>query len=161
MPAQARRRIPQPAGVRWLAAAVGLPLEEVTAAAQQQHRRRLELRFLASTTLVAPSAQPQCGTLEEDVERRELLLLFRRAATAGLLASTLQPLRGIASPAPIGADTLEAAMTISKSYRRLWPTTPADDLRDLVLGHLRLISRLPASAAPTASRSISAASACV
>ena len=154
-----RGRIPHPDGLRWLAAAVGLPLEEVTAAAQQQHRRRLELRFLASTTLVAPSAQPQCGTLEEDVERRELLLLFRRAATAGLLASTLQPLRGIASPAPIGADTLEAAMTISKSYRRLWPTTPADDLRDLVLGHLRLISRLLASATSETDRASLAAAA--
>jgi transcriptional regulator with XRE-family HTH domain len=108
-----RGRIPHPDGLRWLAAAVGLPLEQVTAAAGQQRRRRLELRLLASTTLMAPSTESQCGTLDEDVERRELLLLFSRAATAGLLASTLQPLRGLASPAPIGADTLEAAMTIS------------------------------------------------
>jgi hypothetical protein len=154
-----RGRIPHPDGLRWLAAAVGLPFGEVAAAARQQRRRRLELRLLASAALVAPSTEPQCGTLDEDVERRELLLLFSRAATAGLLASTLQPLRGLASPAPIGADTFEAAMTISKSYRRLWSTTPADDLRDLVLGHLRLISRLLASATSDTDRASLAAAA--
>src|SRR5437660_8347473 len=155
-----RGRIPHPDGLRWLAAAVGLPLEAVTAAAQQQRRRRLELRVLASIALVAPSTASQCGTLDDDeVERREILLLFSRAATAGLLASTLQALQGLASPAPIGADTLEAATTISKSYRRLWATTPADDLRDLVLGHLRLISRLLASATSETDRASLAAAA--
>jgi len=155
-----RGRIPHPDGLRWLAFAVGLPFEEVAAAARQQRRRRLELRLLASTTVVAPSAESQCGTLDEDdVERRQLLLIFGRAATAGLLASTLQPLRGLASAAPIGIDTLEAAMTISKSYRRLWATTPAEDLRDLVLGHLRLISRLLASATSETDRASLAAAA--
>src|SRR2546422_1296599 len=85
-----RGRIPHPDGLRWLAAAVGLLVEEVTAAARQQSRRRVELRLLASTTLMPPASGSHCGRLDEDVERRELLLLFRRAATAGLLASTLQ-----------------------------------------------------------------------
>ncbi len=66
---------------------------------------------------------------------------------------------GLASAAPIGIDTLEAAMTISKSYRRLWATTPAEDLRDLVLGHLRLISRLLASATSETDRASLAAAA--
>jgi transcriptional regulator with XRE-family HTH domain len=43
-----RGRIPHPDALRWLAAAVGLPLDEVIAAARRQRRYRLELRVLAS-----------------------------------------------------------------------------------------------------------------
>src|SRR2546427_11409891 len=69
-----RGRIPHPDTLRWLAAAIGLPLDEVAAAARSQRRYRLELRLLASTD--APSGEPPCGTLDEDMERRELLLLM-------------------------------------------------------------------------------------
>ncbi|MEA2592869.1 MAG: hypothetical protein QOD62_2700 [Actinomycetota bacterium] len=137
-----RGRIPHPDALRWLAAAVGLPLDEVAAAAQTQRRYRLDLRLLTSTDAIGSSGKPQCGTLDEDVERREVLLLFGRAATAGLLTSTLGHLPALASPAPVDAEAIEAATTISRSYRRLWQTTRAEDLRELVLGHLRLISRL-------------------
>src|SRR5216684_4508035 len=65
-----RGRVPHPDTLRWLAAAVGLPVDELAAAAQRQRRHRLELRLLASTD--APRADPPCGTLDEDVERREL-----------------------------------------------------------------------------------------
>jgi transcriptional regulator with XRE-family HTH domain len=137
-----RGRIPHPEALRWLAAAVGLPIDEVTAAARRQRRYRLELRLLTSAGAMGSSGQPQCGTLDEDVERREVLLLFGRAATAGLLTSTLGQLPALASPAPVDAEAIEAATTVSRSYRRLWLTTPAEDLRELVLGHVRLISRL-------------------
>src|SRR5437588_2340935 len=82
-----RGRVPHPDTLRWLAAAVGLPLGELAAAAQRQRRYRLELRVLASTGV--PEGEPQCGTLDGDVERRELLRLMGRAATAGVLTSTL------------------------------------------------------------------------
>ncbi|MGH2731523.1 MAG: hypothetical protein ACRDJG_00980 [Actinomycetota bacterium] len=134
-----RGRIPHPDTLRWLAAAVGLPVDEVAAAAQKQRRYRLELRVLAS------SRDRECATLDEDVERRDLLGLFSRAAKAGLLASSLRPLSAIGSTLPVGDGAIEAATTISRSYRRLWSTTPAQDLIDLVKGHLRLISRLLAS----------------
>src|SRR5437588_11950135 len=80
-----RGRIPHPDALRWLAAAVGLPFDEVTAAAQRQRTYRRELRLLTSADAdaVGSSGEPQCGTLDEDVERREVLLLFGRAATAG------------------------------------------------------------------------------
>src|SRR6266852_3769994 len=137
-----RGRIPHPDALRWLAAAVGLPFDEVAAAAQRQRRYRLELRLLASTDTTGSCGGPQCGTLDEAVERRELLVLFGRAATAGLLTSTLGRLPALASPTPVGAEAIEAATTVSRGYRQLWLTTPAEDLRDLVLGHLRLIARL-------------------
>jgi transcriptional regulator with XRE-family HTH domain len=139
-----RGRIPHPDTLRWLAAAVGLPLDEVAAAAQRQRRYRLELRVLA--TADSPSTPP-CGTLDEDVERRELLGLMGRAATAGVLTSTLGRLPAVVSPAPVGANSeaIEAAASVARSYRRLWSTTPTEDLRDQVLGHLRLVSRLLAS----------------
>jgi hypothetical protein len=105
----------------------------------------LRLLTSADADAMGSSGKPQCGTLDEEVERRELLLLFGRAATAGLLTSTLRHLPALASPAPVDAEAIEAATTVSRSYRRLWPTTRAEDLRELVLGHLRLISRLMSS----------------
>src|SRR6266849_3366533 len=87
VPSYHRGRIPRPDALRWLAAAVGLPLDEVIAAARRQRRYRLELRVLASAD--TPWGEPQCGTLDEDVKRRELLRLMGRAATAGVLTSTL------------------------------------------------------------------------
>ena len=137
-----RGRIPHPDALRWLAAAVALPLDEVVAAAQRQRRYRLELRLLASTDPLGSFGKSQCGTLDEDVERREVLLLFGRAATAGLLTSTLRHLPALASPPPVDVEAIEAATSVSRSYRQLWLTTPAEDLRELVLRHLRLISRL-------------------
>ncbi|MGH2733384.1 MAG: hypothetical protein ACRDJG_10700 [Actinomycetota bacterium] len=134
-----RGRIPHPDTLRWLAVAVGLPVDEVAAAAQKQRRYRLELRVLAS------SRDPECATLDEDVERRDLLGLFSRAAKAGLLASSLRHLPAVGAMLPVEDGAIEAATTISKNYRRLWSTTPAQDLIDLVQGHLRLISRLLAS----------------
>ena len=135
-----RGRVPHPDALRWLAAAVGLPLEELAAAAERQRIYRLELRVLGSASL--PEGEPQCGTLDEDVERRELLRLMGRAATAGVLTSTLGHLSASASTSPVDADAIEAATTVSRAYRRLWSTTPNEDLRGPVLGHLRLVSRL-------------------
>src|SRR2546427_2100218 len=79
-----RGRIPHPDALRWLAAAVGVPFEEAAAAAHRQRRYRLELRLLTSTEPTessGPPGTPECATLGEDVERRDLLLLFGRAAT--------------------------------------------------------------------------------
>jgi transcriptional regulator with XRE-family HTH domain len=139
-----RGRIPHPDTLRWLAAAVGLPLDEVAAAARRQRRYRLELRVLASAD--APGGEPHCGTLDEDVERRELLRLMGRAATAGVLTSTLGHVPAPAAAAPVGAEAIEAAATVARSYHRLWATTAAGDLRGPVLGHLGLISQLLSSA---------------
>jgi transcriptional regulator with XRE-family HTH domain len=139
-----RGRIPHPDALGWLAAAVGLPLDEVIAAARRQRRYRLELRVLASAE--TPSGEPPCGTLEEDVERRELLRLVGRAATAGALAPTLGRLPAFAPTAPVDDDAIEAAMTVARGFRRLWSTTPNEALRGPVLGHLRLVSRLLTSA---------------
>ena len=135
-----RGRIPQPDALRWLAAALGLPFEEVAAAARKQRRYRQELRFLAS--IDTPWGEPPCGTLDEDMERRELLRLMARAATAGVLTSTLGRLPASASTMPVDGEAIEAAATAARSYHRLWSTTPNEDLRGPVLGHLRLISRL-------------------
>ncbi len=55
-----RGRIPHPDTLRWLAAAVGLPLDEIAAAAQRQRRYRLELRVLA--TADSPSTPPMRDT---------------------------------------------------------------------------------------------------
>src|SRR2546429_8074331 len=93
-----RGRIPHPDALRWLAAAVGLPLDEVIAAARRQRRYRLELRVLASAD--TPHGKPQCGTIDEDVERRELLRLMGRAATAGGPASPPGPRPAAAPPPP-------------------------------------------------------------
>src|SRR5437660_874073 len=131
-----RGRIPHPDALRWLAAAVALPLDEVIAAARRQRRYRLELRVLASAD--TPHGKPQCGTLDEDVERRQLLLLMGRAATAGVLTSTLGRVPASASRTPAGAEAIEAAAMVARSYHQLWATTPTEELRDLVLGHLRL-----------------------
>jgi len=139
-----RGRIPHSDALRWLAAAVGLPLDEAIAAARRQRRYRLELRVLASAD--AHVGEPQCGTLHEDVERRELLRLMGRAASAGVLTSALGRVPASASAAPAGAEGIEAATTVARSYYRLLQTTPTEDLRDLVLGHLRLVFRLLTSA---------------
>jgi transcriptional regulator with XRE-family HTH domain len=139
-----RGRIPHPDALRWLAAAVGLPLDEVIAAARRQRRYRLELRVLASAS--TPWGEPPCGTLDEDMERRELLRLMGRAATAGALTSALGRVPATASTVPAGAEGIEAAAAAARSYHRLWATTPNEDLRGPVLGHLRLISRLLTSA---------------
>ncbi len=135
-----RGRIPHPDALRWLAAAVGLPLDEVIAAARRQRRYRLELRVLASAD--TPLGNPQCGTLNEDVERRELLRLMGRAATAGALTSALGRVPASASTAPPDAEGIEAATTVARSLHRLWPTTATEDLQGPVLAHQRLISRL-------------------
>jgi hypothetical protein len=136
-----RGRIPHPDPLRWLAAALGLPFEEVAAAARKQRRYRLEMRVLASSDSVE-SFKPHYGTLDEDVERRELLALFGRAATAGLLTSTLGRLPAPASTTPVDAGAIDAVTSASRSYRQLWSATAAEDLRELAFGHLRLISRL-------------------
>jgi transcriptional regulator with XRE-family HTH domain len=135
-----RGRVPHPDTLRWLAAAVGLPLDELAAAAQRQRRYRLELRVLGSAD--APGGEPQCGTLDQDVERRELLRLMGRAATAGAIAPALGRLSTHAPTAPVDADAIEAATTVARAFRRLWSTTPNEDLRGPVLSHLRLVSRI-------------------
>ena len=140
-----RGRIPHPDALRWLAAALGLPFEEVAAAARKQRRYRLELRVLGPTDGTAPSTS-ESATLDEDVKRRELLALFGRAATAGLLGSALGRLPVLASTAPVDAGSIGAVTSVSRSLRQLWSTVPAGDLRDMVLGHARLISRLFTSA---------------
>src|SRR5437588_2175746 len=137
-----RGRVPHPDTLRWLAAAVGLPLDELAAAAQRQRRYRLELRVLGSTDVVGSSGTPECGTLDGYVERRELLGLMGRAAAAGVVAPTLGRLPAPASTAPVDADAIEAATTVARAFRRLWSTTPNEDLQGPVLGHLRLVSRL-------------------
>jgi transcriptional regulator with XRE-family HTH domain len=139
-----RGRIPHPDALRWLAAAVGLPLDEVIAAARRQRRYRLELRVLASAD--TPWGEPPCGTLDEDMERRELLRLMGRAATAGALTSALGRVSASASTTPAAAEGIGAAATVARSYHQLWSTTPNEDLRGPVLGHLRLVSRLLTSA---------------
>jgi len=136
-----RGRIPHPDALRWLAAALDLPFDDVVAAAQKQRRYRLELRLLTSSDGVA-SSKAQYGTLDEDVERRELLALFGRAATAGLVTSTLGRLPALASATPVDVGAIEAVTSASGSYRRLWLTTPAEHLREPVLSHLRLMSSL-------------------
>jgi transcriptional regulator with XRE-family HTH domain len=135
-----RGRVPHPDALRWVAAALGLPLDELAAAAEQQRRYRLELRVLGSAGL--PGGAPACGTLDEDVERRELLRLMGRAAAAGVVAPALGHLPAPASTTPVDGTTVEAATAIARSYRRLWATTPNEDLHGPVLGHLRLVSRL-------------------
>jgi hypothetical protein len=69
-----------------------------------------------------------------------------RAATAGALTSALGHVPASASTVPAGSEGIEAAASVARSYYRLLPTTPTEDLRDLVLGHLRLVSRLLTSA---------------
>ncbi len=155
-----RGRIPHPDALRWLAAALGLPLDEVAAAARRQRRYRLELRLLASTDTLGPHGKPQCGTLDEAVERRELLVLFGRAATAGLFTTTLGRLPALASTTPVDGEAIEAATTVSRGYRQLWLTTPPEDLRELVLGHLRLVSRLLLSTTSEKDQARLAAAAC-
>jgi transcriptional regulator with XRE-family HTH domain len=152
-----RGRIPHPDTLRWLAAAVGLPLDEVAAAARRQRRYRQELRLLASAD--SPGSEPHCGTLDEDVERRELLGLMGRAATAGVLTSALGREPASASTARADAEGIEAAATVARSYHRLWATTPTEDLRDLVLGHLRLVSRLLTAASEKDQARLAAAAA--
>src|SRR5207247_654972 len=137
-----RGRVPHPDTLRWLAAAAGLPLDELAAAAQRQRRYRLELRVLGSTDAVESCGTPECGTLDRDVERRELLRRMGRAAAAGVVAPALGRLPTPASTAPVDADAIEAATTVARAYRWLWSTTPNEDLRGPVLGHLRLVSRL-------------------
>jgi transcriptional regulator with XRE-family HTH domain len=139
-----RGRVPHPDALRWVAAALGLPLDELAAAAEQQRRYRLELRVLGSAGL--PGGAPACGTLDEDVERRELLRLMGRAAAAGVVAPALGHLPASASTTAVDADAVEAATTVARAFRRLWATTPNEDLRGPVLGHLRLVSRLLAAA---------------
>lgn len=134
-----RSRVPYPDGLRWLAAALDLPFQEVSAAAHQQRRSRLELRVLASAE---PYGEASCGTLEADVRRRELLALFGRAAKAGLLVSTLPHLSSVLPASSVGNEAIEAVASASRSYRQLWSTTPTEDLREPVLAHLRLIARL-------------------
>ena len=136
-----RGRIPHPDALRWLAAALGLPFDEVATAARKQRRYRLELRLLASIEGVV-SSKSQYGTLDEDVKRRELLALFGRAATAGLVTSALGHQPALASATPVDAGAIEAVTSASRSYRRLWLTTPAEHLREPVLSHLRLMSSL-------------------
>jgi transcriptional regulator with XRE-family HTH domain len=140
-----RGRIPHADLRRWLAVALDLPLEEVAAAAEAQARYRMELRLLGSIEGMAPG-RPESGTLKEDVQRRDLLSLFGRAATAGLLGSALGRLPVLSSTTPVDAGSIEAVTSVSRSYRQLWSTVPAEDLRDMVLGHARLISRLFTSA---------------
>src|SRR2546426_8354474 len=53
-----RGRIPYPDGLRWLAAALDLPFEEIAAAAHQQRRTRLELRVLTSAESVETYGEP-------------------------------------------------------------------------------------------------------
>ncbi len=142
-----RGRIPHPDALRWLAAAVGLPIEEVVGAANRQRRYRWQMRLLVSSEDLGLFSDPECATLDEDVERRDLLGLFSRAAKAGLLASSLRHLPAIGPVLPVGDEAIDAVTAISKNYRRLWSTTPAQDLIDLVQGHLRLISRLLTSTA--------------
>src|SRR5438270_3426623 len=137
-----RGRVPHPDTLRWLAAAAGLPLDELAAAAQRQRRYRLELRVLGSTDVVGSSGTPECGTLDGYVERRELLGLMGRAAAAGVVPPTLGRLPAPASTAPVDADAIEAATTVARAFRRLWSTTPNEDLQGPVLGHLRVVSRL-------------------
>src|SRR5712691_5112046 len=111
-----RGRVPHPDTLRWLAAAVGLPLDELAAAAQRQRRYRLELRVLGSAAL--PEGEPQCGTLDGDVERRELLRLMGRVAAVGVVAPALGRLPAPAAAAPVDADTIEAVATVARSYHR-------------------------------------------
>src|SRR5712692_7358901 len=73
-------------------------------------------------------------------------------AASSLFCSAAPPQRGFLLPRwgacrPLpprrpSTEAIEAATTVSRGYRQLWLTTPAEDLRDLVLGHLRLIARL-------------------
>src|SRR2546422_1413341 len=153
-----RGRIPHPDTLRWLAAAIGLPLDKVAAAARRQRRYPLELRFLGSAD--TSLGEPPCETLDEDVERRELLRLIGRAATAGVRTSTLGHLPASASTAPVDADAIDEVTSVARAYRRLWSTTPNEDLRGPVLGHLRLVSRLltGATSAKDQSRLAAAAS---
>src|SRR5438093_13751065 len=80
-----RGRIPHPDALRWLGSAIGLAVDELAAAAQKQRRYRQQLRLLASTELIEVADGSDCATLDEDVERRELLAFFSRAVKAGLL----------------------------------------------------------------------------
>jgi transcriptional regulator with XRE-family HTH domain len=135
-------RVPYPETRRWLAVALHVPFDNVDAAARQQERWRKERRILASAEALEASGQPPCGTLEADVRRRELLALFGRAAKAGLLVSTLPQLSRVLPVSSVGNEAIEAVTTTSRSYRQLWATTPTEALREPVLAHLRLISRL-------------------
>src|SRR5260370_30914925 len=68
------------------------------------------------------------------------------AARGGPLPSGLGRVPASAATTPAGTEGIEAAATVARGYHRLWATTPTEDLRDLVLGHLRLVSRLLTSA---------------
>jgi protein-L-isoaspartate(D-aspartate) O-methyltransferase len=84
-------------------------------------------------------------------ERRDFLRLSLAAASAPLALA--QAVAGAGEGAveltrkgsPVGPDVLEAVTSVTRGYRRLWSSTPGEELRDPVLGHLRLIARLLAS----------------
>ncbi len=82
------------------------------------------------------------GTIEDDVERRELLRLLG----GGLGAAVLMPgLRHLAvRPFPLKDDALplEAAMSITEHDRHVVDSQPAQGLLGPVLGHLHFVSEL-------------------
>ncbi|MGH2709499.1 MAG: helix-turn-helix domain-containing protein, partial [Actinomycetota bacterium] len=59
-----RGRIPHPDALRWLAAAVGLPVDEVVTAAERQRKYRLQMRLLASSGAGGVFSGPECATLD-------------------------------------------------------------------------------------------------
>ncbi len=83
-----------------------------------------------------------CATLD-GVERRELLAsLLGAAASAALPPSGAQALAA-GQPEPLVRDgPVQSVRSITRHYRRLWASTPAKDLINPVLGHLRLTSGL-------------------
>src|SRR2546421_10148675 len=122
-----RGRVPHPDTLRWLAVAGGLPLDELAAAAQRQRRYRLELRVLGSA--VVPGAEPHCGTLDEDVERRELPRLMGRAATAGGRGPPLGRHPPPPSTTPGDAAAIGAGPPAPQGHHAVWATTPHQDWR--------------------------------
>ncbi len=89
------------------------------------------------------------GTIEDDVERRELLRLLGGGLGAALLTPGLRRLGAVRSfPLKDHALPLEAAMSITDHYRLVLDSHPANDLMAPVLGHLQSVSQLLDSSLP-------------
>jgi transcriptional regulator with XRE-family HTH domain len=101
------------------------------------------------------------GTLDLEMLRRHFLRVL--AAAGGQAGAALLPLDHSgsspqASAHPVATDiTVEAVTAVTGQYRRLEATTPAGELLDPVLAHLRFVSQLLEPEATMASPQLAAA----
>ncbi len=111
-------------------------LAERLASLAWDRRGEMELGFRR------PAPRCECASARlGDVERRELLRLL--GAAGALLSPGIGELAA-AQPgeAAWDGDPVHSVRSITRHYRRLWATTPTQDLTGPVLGHLRLAGTL-------------------